>query len=135
MQSFSKRNIYIQCTINETMAVSSNSNKRKVAKSVVSKKSVVHSSSTNTLALLSMIFGILFFIPFASLVAVILGFIGLNQIKRTNEEGRGMAIAGIALGFFWILVTIIFLILFMIFAFTALTTIVAANGTLSGTVA
>ncbi|MCG5430767.1 DUF4190 domain-containing protein [Mycobacterium sp. MYCO198283] len=31
-------------------------------------------------------------------VGVVLGVIGLNQIKHTGEQGRGLAIAGIAIG-------------------------------------
>lgn len=32
------------------------------------------------------------------IVGIVLGIVALNQIKQTNQEGRGMAIAGIALG-------------------------------------
>jgi hypothetical protein len=31
-------------------------------------------------------------------VGVVLGMVALNQIKRTNQQGRGLAIAGIAVG-------------------------------------
>jgi hypothetical protein len=31
-------------------------------------------------------------------VGVVLGVVALNQIKRTNQQGRGMAIAGISIG-------------------------------------
>ena len=31
-------------------------------------------------------------------VGAILGFVSLGQIKRTGEQGRGMAIAGIVIG-------------------------------------
>jgi hypothetical protein len=67
---------------------------------------------TNTLALLSLIFGLLFFIPFAPLVAIILGIIALHQLKRIRQKGRGMAIAGIILGCFWIVAWIILVALF-----------------------
>ncbi|MDQ4503732.1 DUF4190 domain-containing protein [Sinomonas sp. ASV322] len=48
---------------------------------------------TNTLAIVSLIGA--FFIP---IVGVITGFIALGQIKRTGENGRGLAIAGIIIG-------------------------------------
>jgi peptidyl-prolyl cis-trans isomerase B (cyclophilin B) len=62
---------------------------------------------TNVLAIVSLVLSILSF----NIIAVILGFIALNQIKKTGEQGRGLAIAGIiigAIGFiFWIVVIIV----------------------------
>lgn len=46
----------------------------------------------NTLAVLAIIFAFIF--PLAGLV---LGIIALNQIKKTGEKGRGLAIAAIIL--------------------------------------
>ena len=46
-------------------------------------------------ALLSLICCIGGFLP---VVGIVLGTVALNQIKRTNQEGRGMAIAGIVIG-------------------------------------
>lgn len=68
-------------------------------------------SVTNTYAILSLVFGILFFIPFSPILAIIFGFLALGQIKHTEEPGRGLAIAGIVLGFFWI---VLFLALFVL---------------------
>jgi hypothetical protein len=42
-----------------------------------------------------------------SLVSIILGFIGLSQIKRTGERGRGLALAAIIIGFASIVIGII----------------------------
>ena len=46
-----------------------------------------------------------------NVVAIILGFIGLSQVKKTCERGRGLAIAAIIIGFasiaFWIIFTIV----------------------------
>jgi hypothetical protein len=46
-----------------------------------------------------------------NVVAIILGFIGLSQVKKTGERGRGLAIAAIIIGFasiaFWIIFTIV----------------------------
>ncbi|AAT89027.1 hypothetical protein ATY41_02475 [Leifsonia xyli subsp. xyli] len=36
---------------------------------------------------------------FTSAIGVILGFVALSQIKRTGEQGRGLAIAAIVIGF------------------------------------
>jgi hypothetical protein len=37
----------------------------------------------------------------AGIPAIVLGFVAINQIRHTGEDGRGMAIAGIALGLAW----------------------------------
>lgn len=51
-------------------------------------------AKTNTMAILSLIFAFVF-----APVGIVLGFISLNQIKQSKEEGRGLAIAGIIVGF------------------------------------
>lgn len=47
---------------------------------------------------------------FISLVAVITGHIALSQIGKTGEKGRGLAIAGLVLGYLGILTGIIILV-------------------------
>lgn len=37
---------------------------------------------------------------FASVVGLVLGYVALSQVKRTDERGRGLAIAAVILG--WI---------------------------------
>ncbi len=55
--------------------------------------------STNRLAYWSLVSsGFGFLCGIGSIVGIVLGLIALNQIKRTNEGGRGLAIAGIAVG-------------------------------------
>ncbi len=49
---------------------------------------------TNTLAIVSLVLAF-----FISLGAVICGHIALSQIKKTGENGRGLAIAGLILGY------------------------------------
>ena len=61
----------------------------------------------NVLAIVSLVSAF-----FISLVAVITGHIALSQIKRTGEQGRGLAIAGLVLGYLGIVASIIGLILF-----------------------
>ncbi|OPC81453.1 hypothetical protein B4N89_11270 [Embleya scabrispora] len=53
---------------------------------------------TNGLAIASMILGIVWIYWLGSLLAVIFGHIALAQTARTGQEGRGMAIAGVVLG-------------------------------------
>jgi peptidyl-prolyl cis-trans isomerase B (cyclophilin B) len=52
------------------------------------------SSKTNTMAILSLVFAF-----FVSVLAVVFGHVALGQIRRTGESGRGMAIAGLVLGY------------------------------------
>jgi Na+/H+-dicarboxylate symporter len=71
-------------------------------------ESTTHTIQKNNLATASLVLGIVgvLFIPFigilgagSAVAAVICGIISLNQQKRTGQTGRGMAIAGIVLGF------------------------------------
>ena len=62
--------------------------------------------------ILSIIAFIIVFFGF-SLISIILGFIGLNQIKKTGERGRGLAIWAIVLCFVSIVIGIIFWIVFV----------------------
>jgi uncharacterized protein YacL len=52
------------------------------------------SNRTNGLAIASLITSF-----FISIVGIILGHIALGQIKRTGENGRGLAIAGLVIGY------------------------------------
>ncbi|WP_022887174.1 DUF4190 domain-containing protein [Glaciibacter superstes] len=54
-----------------------------------------------------------------NVIAVILGFIGLSQVKKTGERGRGFAIAAIIIG---LASAILFIILFIALG------VVAASG-------
>lgn len=71
---------------------------------------------TNVLAVISMIASIVGFIwllPFVgSLAGVIMGHISLRQIRQTAEGGRGMALAGLIVGYvglaFFVIGAIIF---------------------------
>jgi hypothetical protein len=52
---------------------------------------------TNFMAVLSLVFGIL-----GGVLGVVFGHIALHQIKRSAEGGRAMAIAGLVLGYMWV---------------------------------
>jgi hypothetical protein len=55
--------------------------------------------STNGLAIASMVLGILWIYWIGSILAVIFGFVAMSQIKQRNQGGKGMATAGLVLGF------------------------------------
>ncbi len=50
----------------------------------------------------------------AWIVGIVLGIVAINQIKRTNQSGRGMAIAGIAVGASGLVLGAIFLLIMLI---------------------
>lgn len=68
----------------------------------------------NTMAIVGFILAF-----FVNIVGIILGFVALSQIKRTGEQGRGLAIAAIIIGFAEIILGIVF--------FVIIVAVVAAN--------
>lgn len=56
-----------------------------------------------------MVLGILWLYWVGSILAVVLGHVALSQIDRLGQQGRGFAVAGVALG--WVGVGILLLIL------------------------
>lgn len=64
--------------------------------------------STNGFAIASLVLGILGF----SVLAIVFGHIGASQVKRSGgyQTGRGMAIAGLVLGYLWLLLSIGFFV-------------------------
>ncbi|WP_172582826.1 DUF4190 domain-containing protein [Subtercola boreus] len=71
------------------------------------------SGKYNVLAIVSLVTAFV-----VSLAAIITGHIALSQIKRTGEKGRGLAIAGLVLGYLGILAGIIGIIALIVFAVT-----------------
>ena len=63
----------------------------------------------NVLAIVSLVSAF-----FVSLAAIITGHIALSQIKKTGEKGRGLAIAGLALGYVRLVAEIVLIILFIV---------------------
>lgn len=63
---------------------------------------------TNTLAIVSLVLAF-----FVSLGAVITGHLALSQIKKTNEEGRGLALIGLTLGYLGLAAGAVALIIFL----------------------
>ncbi|MGP5690136.1 DUF4190 domain-containing protein [Glutamicibacter bergerei] len=52
---------------------------------------------TNVFAILALVLGIL-----TGLFGIIFGHVALNQIQRTGQPGRGMALAGLIIGYVWL---------------------------------
>lgn len=65
---------------------------------------------TNTLAIIALVLGII--IPIGGIIC---GHIALGQIKRTGEGGRGLAMAGLIIGYGLTALTIIFVIIYVAF--------------------
>ncbi|MGB3444601.1 MAG: DUF4190 domain-containing protein [Actinophytocola sp.] len=65
--------------------------------------------STNGMAIAAMVLGIVWVYWIGSILALIFGYVALNEIRRTKQSGEGMAIAGIVLG--WIGVGILVIVL------------------------
>jgi hypothetical protein len=75
--------------------------------------------ATNTMAIASLISSILGFtaVPLiGSIVGVILGHIALSQISETGDEGHGLAVAGLVIGYGVIALAIFGLLLFFMVA-------------------
>ncbi len=64
------------------------------------KEEIIKQPKTSGLAIASLVLGILCFVPFAPLLAVIFGIIALVKISKSKEKlkGKGIAIAGLVLG-------------------------------------
>jgi len=75
----------------------------------------VERSRTNGLAVAAMVLGILWIWWIGSVLAVIFGHVSLSHIKRSNgaERGRGMAIAGLVLGYIGVATLILVIALFV----------------------
>lgn len=73
-------------------------------------------SPTNTMSLLSLIISCasIFTGGIVAIVGVILGHIGLKQIKETGESGRGLALAGLIVGYVQVAFVVLFVILFFL---------------------
>jgi hypothetical protein len=77
-------------------------------------------AGTNTFAIVSLVASLLGWVcvGIGSILGVVFGFLALNQIKQTGQGGRGLAIAGIAIGIISIVGGIIYWIIVMISAGT-----------------
>ena len=73
---------------------------------------------TNSLAVASLACGVgqLILGPFSGIPAIVLGYAARSQIRRTGEEGAGLALAGLLLGWAGLALTIIVLAILIVAA-------------------
>lgn len=73
--------------------------------------------ATNTMAVLSLVFAFVF-----SLLGVIFGHVALAQIRHTGERGRGLAVAGLVIGYVAVASAIAIVVFYIVIFSTALST-------------
>ena len=73
---------------------------------------VVDPQSTNVLSIVAFVLSLIGF----NVIAIVLGFIGLSQVKKTGQRGRGFAIAAVIIGFASIVLFVLILIPFFVLA-------------------
>src|SRR3954452_18477994 len=66
--------------------------------------------STNSLAIVSLVCAFLF-----APLGIVFGHMSLSQIKKTGEEGRGLAIAGLVIGYLISALTVLVVVLSVLF--------------------
>ena len=83
---------------------------------------VVYSRPTSTMAILSLVFSLVGLITygFTSIVGVILGHVARSQIKRTGEQGSGLALAGLIVGYSVIGLVVVGVTIYFLLVVTAL---------------
>ena len=67
--------------------------------------------STNGFAIASLVLGILWIYWVGSILALIFGYVARGQIRAGNQQGDGMAIAGIVLGWIGVGILLLFIVL------------------------
>jgi type IV pilus assembly protein PilA len=69
-------------------------------------------AETSVKAIISLVCGLLFFVPLAFVAAIVFGHIALSEIRKSagRVKGDGIAIAGLVLGYMWVVALPIMLI-------------------------
>jgi hypothetical protein len=73
---------------------------------------------TNTLAIASLVGGISSwagFLCLGAVVGIVCGHLARSQIRRTDEEGDGLALAGLILGYLHLAVTFVVGVIWLLF--------------------
>ncbi|MEJ6488488.1 DUF4190 domain-containing protein [Leucobacter sp. USCH14] len=79
---------------------------------------------TNTFAFLAIIFAFL-----SPIAGIVFGHMGLSQIKRTGDAGRGIALTGLIISYAYFVLLALFIVLYIGFLFTIFA---AIGSTMSG---
>ena len=65
---------------------------------------------TNPLAIFSLVASCVGLLcGFGSIIGIVLGVIAMNQIKKTGQQGRGLAVAGVAVGAISLVISVIWM--------------------------
>ncbi len=64
---------------------------------------------TNGFAIASLVLGILWMYWIGSILALVFGYLGKSQMRRTGQQGAGMATAGIVLGWIGVAMLLLFI--------------------------
>ena len=80
----------------------------------------VETKSTNTMALVGFILSLSgFVVGITAIPGIVLGHIGLSQIRKTGEDGHGLGVAALVLGYIqvglWAVGFFLLIVLFAIF--------------------
>ena len=67
-------------------------------------------AKTNGMAIAALVCSLVF-----APLGIVFGHIALSQIKRTGEDGRGLAIAGLVVGYIFTAILVVYLIFVVIF--------------------
>lgn len=70
---------------------------------------------TNIFAILSLVFAFVF-----SVLGIVFGHVALSQIKRTGEDGHGLAVAGLIVSYVFVGLSVIFTVIYVIFIFAVI---------------
>jgi hypothetical protein len=75
-------------------------------------------AKTNGLAIASLACGLAQFVfgPMAAIPAIVLGHVARHQIKRTGEQGAGLALAGLILGWAVVILAIVLIVVGLVIA-------------------
>lgn len=87
---------------------------------------VAVAAPTNSLAIVALIGGLLM-----PIVGIICGHIALNQIKRSGEGGKGLAVTGLVLGYVFTGISLVFLLIYILFFIFAGAVLVGVSDTTS----
>jgi Domain of unknown function (DUF1707)/Domain of unknown function (DUF4190) len=79
---------------------------------MVAPPAVTPVAGTNGLAIASLACGLAQFVfgPLATIPAIVFGHVARSQIKRTGEQGAGLALAGLALGWVAVILGIVLIV-------------------------